>query len=85
MKVNKIVSAVSALVLAAVAVSPVSTLTYRAAADDGSVKYEFEDGKTEGGKIYANGAGDVDMSDWPEGTDLTGFSGKGFAQLLRLS
>lgn len=45
------------------------------------LKYEFEDGKTSGGKIHADGASDVKMSDFPEGTDLSGFSGKGFAYL----
>ena len=50
------------------------------AADD-VLRYEFEDGKTSGGKIHADGASDVKMSDFPEGTDLSGFSGKGFAYL----
>ena len=81
MKVNKVLSAVTALVLTTAAVMPASFLTDKASAEDNSVKYEFEDGKTEGGKIYANGDSDVDMSDWPEGTDLSGFSGKGFAYL----
>ncbi|WP_431767975.1 glycosyl hydrolase [Ruminococcus flavefaciens] len=50
-------------------------------AADEVLKYEFEDGKTSGGKIHADGASDVKMSDFPEGTDLSGFSGKGFAYL----
>lgn len=43
-------------------------------------KYEFEDGSTEGGKIHI-GTGDVKLGDFPENTDLSGFSGKGFSYL----
>lgn len=50
-------------------------------AADSTLKYEFEDGSTEGGKIYSNGTAGVKMNDYPENTDLTGFSGKGFAYL----
>lgn len=52
-----------------------------AVAADSVMKYEFEDGKTSGGKIHANGASDVKLGDFPENTDLSGFSGKGFAYL----
>ena len=45
------------------------------------VKYEFEDGITEGGKIHADGVSDVKLGDFPENTDLSGFSGKGFSYL----
>ena len=44
-------------------------------------KYEFEDGKTSGGKIYANGTEGVKLGDFPKDTDLSGFSGKGFSYL----
>ena len=50
-------------------------------AADNIVKYEFEDGKTSGGKIHADGASDVKLGDFPENTDLSGFSGKGFSYL----
>jgi len=63
MKFSRIISAVSALVLTAgVSVIPGSfTSADSAAAADNSVIYEFEDGKTEGGKIYSDGASGVDM------------------------
>lgn len=44
-------------------------------------KYEFEDGMTSGGKIHANGASNVKKEDFPENTDFSGFSGKGFSYL----
>lgn len=50
-------------------------------AADNVLKYEFEDGKTDGGKIHADGASDVKLGDFPENTDLSGFSGKGFSYL----
>ena len=60
--------------------SPAKPLPFAAAADT-VLKYEFEDGMTSGGKIHANGASDVKLGDFPEDTDLSGFSGKGFAYL----
>ena len=45
------------------------------------MKYEFEEGKTSGGKIYSDGTNGVKMGDFPEDTDLSGFSGKGFSYL----
>lgn len=79
MTFKKLISAVMALMLSvntgAASVSNADSLP-----NDG-IKYEFEDGKTEGGKIYSNGDSDVEMSDWPEETDLSGFSGKGFSYL----
>ena len=80
MNMMKFLSAASALILSANSAAVPAGNMYDIAADD-SVKYEFEDGKTEGGKIYSNGDSDVDLSDWPEGTDLSGFSGKGFSYL----
>lgn len=50
-------------------------------AADTVFRYEFEDGKTDGGKLYVNGDSDVDMEGLPTETDLSGFSGKGFAYL----
>ena len=50
-------------------------------ADSGEQKYEFEDGKTEGGKIYSDGITGVKKEDFPEDTDLTNYSGKGFSYL----
>ncbi|MBQ6034942.1 MAG: glycoside hydrolase, partial [Ruminococcus sp.] len=50
-------------------------------AADNVLKYEFEDGKTSGGKIHSNGVSDVKLGDFPEDTDLSGYSGKGFAYL----
>ena len=82
MSFRKIIGAAAALVLSVNAAAvPVTDSGMARAAADGSVKYEFEDGKTDGGKIYSDGASGVDMSDWPEGTDLSGFSGKGFSYL----
>lgn len=45
------------------------------------LKYEFEDGSTSGGKIHSNGVSDVKTEDFPENTDLSGYSGKGFSYL----
>ncbi|WP_242836521.1 glycosyl hydrolase [Ruminococcus flavefaciens] len=74
---------VAAAFIAVAAMSFPSALTKPPAvsAAENVLKYEFEDGKTSGGKIHADGASDVKMSDFPEGTDLSGFSGKGFAYL----
>lgn len=76
-------STVAAAFIAAAAMSfpSASQAPTRARAADNVLKYEFEDGKTSGGKIHANGASDVKMGDFPEDTDLSGFSGKGFAYL----
>ena len=66
----------SAMLMTAVSVFPAAT-----AADTGNaVKYEFEDGSTDGGKIHI-GMDDVKLGDFPEGTDLSGYSGKGFSYL----
>ena len=74
---------VAAAFIASAAMSFPSALAKPSAvlAADEVLKYEFEDGKTSGGKIHADGASDVKMSDFPEDTDLSGFSGKGFAYL----
>ena len=74
---------VAAALIAAAAMSFPSDMAVRkeASAADDVLKYEFEDGSTEGGKIYLNGTDGVDLSDWPEDTDLTNFSGKGFSYL----
>ncbi len=44
------------------------------------LKYEFEDGKTEGGAIYS-GVEDIPSDKVPENADFSGFSGNGFAYL----
>ena len=56
-------------------------MTSKSSAAENVLKYEFEDGMTSGGKIYADGASGVKLSDFPENTDLSGFSGKGFSYL----
>ena len=75
-KFKKIFSAVLAVTasLSMISLVPVS-------AETSVLKYEFEDGTTSGGKIHANGASDVKMEDFPENTDFSGYSGKGFAYL----
>lgn len=77
------VSTVAAAVIAAAAMSLPSAPAApgRVSAADNVLKYEFEDGKTSGGKIHANGVSDVKLGDFPEDTDLSGYSGKGFAYL----
>ncbi len=46
------------------------------------MQYEFEDGKTDGGKIYNEGwKGNTQEDGSGEDMDLTGFSGKGFSYL----
>ncbi|MDO4862752.1 MAG: glycosyl hydrolase [Ruminococcus sp.] len=75
---------VSAALAAAVAFSgsvlaPADILTNANAED--VMKYEFEDAKADGAKLYTDGINGVDFSDHPEGLDLSGYSGKGFAYL----
>ena len=45
------------------------------------MKYEFEEGKTSGGKLFTEGIKGVVLSDFPENMDLSNFSGKGFSYL----
>ena len=45
------------------------------------MKYEFEEGKTSGGKLFTDGVKGVVLSDFPENMDLSNFSGKGFSYL----
>ena len=75
---------VSAALTAAVAFSgsvaaPVNIFTNANAED--IMKYEFEEAKADGAKLYKDGTTGVDFGDFPEGLDLSGFSGKGFAYL----
>ena len=81
MNLMKLISTASALVLSANAAAVPASQSAEKTSSSEAVRYEFEDGKTEGGKIYLNGDADVDMGDWPEGTNLSGFSGKGFSYL----
>lgn len=76
-KSNKIKAAVMAAAMSALSVT--GTVPAAISAADGTVRYEFEDGATDGGKIYSDGTNGVKLSDFPEGTDLSGFSGKGFS------
>ncbi len=73
--------AAACMAFGAVDFPSVSRICKRASAADNILKYEFEDGSTEGGKIYANGTEGVKTDDLPEETDLSGFSGKGFSYL----
>jgi mannan endo-1,4-beta-mannosidase len=75
-KINNIAAVMTAAVTAATL-----TGTFPSAAAESAVRYEFEDGSTDGGKIYSNGTDGVKLSDFPEGTDLSGFSGKGFSYI----
>ena len=81
-KVLKTVSAVVAAIIAASAVVP-SAVTYPVTAAGGNVQiYEFENGKTSGGKIFSNGTEGLKRGgDWSDATDLSNFSGKGFSYL----
>lgn len=81
MAFTKLISAAAALVLSANAAALPVNYDVAKSSDDGSVKYEFEDGKTDGGKIYSDGLNGLDLSDWPADADFTGFSGKGFSYL----
>ena len=73
--------AAACMAFGAVDFPSVSRICERASAADNILKYEFEDGSTEGGKIYTNGTEGVKTDDLPEETDLSGFSGKGFSYL----
>ena len=71
-----------ATVIAAASISFAPQAPVSSAVSDNVQKYEFEDGSTQGGKIYSNGLDGFDKKkDLPEDTDLSGFSGKGFAYL----
>ena len=59
--------------------APINLFTQASAED--TMKYEFEEAKAEGAKLYTNGTEGVNFGDFPEGLDLDGFSGKGFAYL----
>lgn len=74
---KKLLSAVLALTasFSMLSVTPVSAEKMNV------LKYEFEDGSTSGGKIHENGASDVKIEDFPENTDFSGYSGKGFSYL----
>lgn len=78
---NKIVSAALAVAVtfSGSSVFPVKTLTNANAED--IMKYEFEEAKADGAKLYTDGINGVDFNDFPEGLDLSGYSGEGFAYL----
>lgn len=82
MKIKKLISAVLVTSMLANFYSATSlNTTHEVLADSTEQKYEFEDGKTEGGKIYSDGINGVKKEDFPEETDLTNYSGKGFSYL----
>ena len=82
MKIKKLISAVLVTSMLANIYSATSlNTTHEVLADSTEQKYEFEDGKTEGGKIYSDGINGVKKEDFPEETDLTNYSGKGFSYL----
>ena len=75
-------SACSALaVLTAIAGTPAVPTVSRTCAAENILKYEFENGTTEGGKLCKNGVSDLDKDKIPEGADFSGCSGGGFAYL----
>lgn len=72
-------TAVSMMLAAALAV-PMLTVPVNAADTSEILKYEFEDGATDGGKIYTEGwAGNTAEDGTGEDFDLTNFSGTGFS------
>ncbi len=79
MKFNnlKIVSMVTA---AAAFLSAVGSLSAVSAPEPDVLKYEFENGTTSGGAFYSSET-DIPKDKMPEGADLSGFSGNGFAYL----
>lgn len=82
MKIKKLVSAalITSMLINVNSGSWISSVQ-NTKAEGSEQKYEFEDGKTEGGKIYSDGINGVKKEDFPEKTDLTNFSGKGFSYL----
>ena len=79
MKFNnlKIVSMITA---AAAFLSAVGSLSAVSAPEPDVLKYEFENGTTSGGAFYSSET-DIPKDKMPEGADLSGFSGNGFAYL----
>ena len=75
-------SAVIAAIMACSAIAP-SAVSLSEGSKDGNVQlYEFENGKTSGGKIFSNGTTGLKRGDdWSDETDLSNFSGKGFSYL----
>ena len=71
-KLKRSVSTVAAAVIAAAAMSLPSAPKAPAgvSAADNVLKYEFEDGKTSGGKIHSNGVSDVKLGDFGKGLCL---------------
>lgn len=77
MKTNRLKGAACTILAAAIAGACTafpSSAAENKTADSAALKYEFEDGATSGGKIYTEGWTDDD-------SDLTNFSGSGFAYL----
>ena len=78
---KRIVSAALAAAITAAGTSFSSIAGISSANAEDIMKYEFEDGKTSGGKIYSEGVKGVKTEDFPEDTDLSNYSGKGFSYL----
>lgn len=78
---KRIVSAALAAAITAAGTSLSSIAGISSANAEDIMKYEFEDGKTSGGKIYSEGVKGVKTEDFPEDTDLSNYSGKGFSYL----
>ena len=78
---KRIVSAALAAAITAAGTSFSSIAGISSANAEDIMKYEFEDGKTSGGKIYSEGVKYVKTEDFPEDTDLSNYSGKGFSYL----
>ena len=84
MKLLSFKQAISVLTVGALSLAGnpfLSVMNIPTAAAEDIMKYEFEEGKTDGGKLYTDGINGVKMDDFPKETDLTGFSGKGFSYL----
>lgn len=80
--IMKIKRKIAVLAAAAAVLSSVTTPAVSAdTSSENILKYEFEDGMTSGGKIFANGTQGVKFEDLPADTDLSGFSGSGFSYL----
>ncbi len=81
MKRTKLTTAASLLMAAAIAVPMMAVPQMQEVTNAAEIlKYEFEDGATEGGKIYTEGwAGNTAEDGTGEDFDLTNFSGTGFS------
>lgn len=77
----RLASTACAAVMAAASIPFSSSLSQDFSLAAETLKYEFENGKATQCFIYPNGLSDVPEDKIAEGSDLSGFSGKGFAYL----